>query len=124
MAATTPAPTTRRRPPAARRAPARPPAARAVTIRWDRVGRLALLVLLFGVVCLYVGPAHSWYSAWRDARHKRAEVAHLRAEHASLLARRRELSQPSALEREARTLGMVRRGEVAYVVERLPARRR
>jgi hypothetical protein len=30
-------------------------------IRWDRVGRVALLVVLFGVVALYVAPSISLF---------------------------------------------------------------
>ena len=89
-------------------------------IRWDRLARVALLVVLAGIVLLYVGPAHTWWVTWREARAQRAQVTALKAEHERLTARRAELSDPRALEREARKLGMVKRDERAYVIEDLP----
>ena len=97
--------------------PSPPPAAR---VRWDRVGRIALLLVLVGVLALYVNPLASAWSTWQDARKRRAEVADLARENARLRARRAELRDPQALEREARRLGMVRLGERAFVVEGLP----
>ena len=89
-------------------------------IRWDRVGRVALLGVLAFVVLLYVKPARTYYSTWREAKAKRAEVAALQREHRRLRARRAALHDPRVLEREARRLGMVRLGERAFVVEGLP----
>jgi len=91
-------------------------------VRWDRVGRVALLVVLVFVLYLYVGPARAWYGAWREAGLKRAEVVELQARNADLRQRKRALSGPGAVEREARKLGMVRSGEQAYVVQGLPGR--
>jgi cell division protein FtsB len=93
---------------------------RRTRIRWDRLGRWALIAVLGFVLYLYVGPAASWVSAYREAGRKRAEVAALQAENAKLRERRKELRDPAALEREARRLGMVKAGEKAYVVEDLP----
>ena len=47
-------------------------------------------------------------------------MAALRAENHRLRARRAALTRPSALEREARRLGMVKAGEKEYVVRDLP----
>ena len=41
----------------------------------------------------------------------------LRVENQKLRARKAEMSSPGALEREARRLGMVKKGERAYIVE-------
>jgi cell division protein FtsB len=90
---------------------------RRTTIRWDRLGRWALLAVLAFVVYLYIGPAASWVSAYREAERKRGEVAALKTENRELRERRAELRDPAALEREARELGMVRAGEKSYVVE-------
>ncbi len=101
---------------------ARAPGSRRVDrrgIRWDRVGRVTLLFLLGGVLALYVGPARAWYSAWHEARQWRADVGALTAENARLAQRRRALELPTALEREARRLGMVRSGERAYAISGL-----
>jgi cell division protein FtsB len=93
---------------------------RRTRIRWDRLGRWALIVVLGFVVYLYIGPAANWVSAYREAAKKRAEVAALKAENERLRERRRELKDPAALEREARRLGMVKAGEKSYVIE-MPA---
>jgi cell division protein FtsB len=89
----------------------------ATRIRWDRLGRWALIGVFALVVYLYIGPAVSWISTYREAASKRAELAVLKARNAQLLARRRELRDPKALEREARRLGMVKAGEKAFVVQ-------
>ena len=89
-------------------------------IRWDRVGRLGLLVVLVGVVALYVGPAISYVETWREADSRRAEVRQLQRDNAVLRARRDALRDPRTLEREARRLGMVKPGERAYIVRNLP----
>ena len=109
-----------------RRRPApRPPAqtafgAAAMRVRWDRVGRIALLLLLAGVVALYVQPARSYVSTWRDSNAKHEQVRELQAEHDRLLERSRALREPRTVETEARRLGMVRPGERPYVVSGLP----
>ena len=112
---------------APRRAPAARPKARprvlpggARGIRWDRVSRVALLVVLLGMLFLYVGPARSYWSTVQEAKHRRAEVTRLKHENTKLRARRDALRNPATLEREARRLGMVRPGEKSYVVKHLP----
>src|SRR5438270_9977 len=57
--------------------PAASAAARRLPVRWDRLGRVALLVVLGGIVLLYVGPAHSYWQTWNDARAKRADLPDL-----------------------------------------------
>ena len=89
-------------------------------IRWDRVSRVALLVVLLGMLFLYIGPARSYWSTVQEAKHRRADVARLKHENTKLRARRDALRNPAALEREARRLGMVRPGERSYVVKHLP----
>ena len=90
---------------------------RTTRIRWDAVGRRALLGVFALVLYLYVGPAVKWVQTYREAGRQRAQVAELRTENAHLQAERRTLSAPGALEREARRLGMVKAGERAYIVE-------
>jgi cell division protein FtsB len=89
-------------------------------IRWDRVGRVALLMVLFGVLALYVGPSLSFFHTYREAKTKRAEVRALQAENDRLRARRKALQSPRTLEREARRLGLVKPGERPFVVKGLP----
>jgi cell division protein FtsB len=95
---------------------ARKPAAR---IRWDRVARVALLLVLVGVIGLYVNPLRNYVSTWKESKARAEQVAQLEQENARLKKRRAELRDPRALEREARKLGMVRPGERAYVIEGL-----
>jgi cell division protein FtsB len=89
-------------------------------VRWDRVGRVALLCVLVVIALLYIGPARSYWGALGQAKEKRSEVKRLRAEHQRLQARYESLKKPGTLEREARKLGYVKPGEKAYVVEGLP----
>ncbi len=89
----------------------------AARIRWDRVGRWALIGVFAFVLFLYVGPARTWVSTYAEAKRKRDDVSRVRAEHDRLLVRKRELSQGGAVEREARKLGIVKAGEKLYVVE-------
>jgi cell division protein FtsB len=91
-----------------------------VSIRWDRLSRYGLLVVLVGLMFLYVNPARSWLHTRSEAAARHAEVQRLQREHDVLLARRRALGDPQALEADARRLGMVRPGERAYVVRGLP----
>jgi cell division protein FtsB len=92
-------------------------------IRWDRVGRVALLVVLIGVVGLYVGPAISFVSTYREAKARRGEVRTLQAENDRLRARKKALQSKSTMEREARRLGLVRPGEKPFIVKGLPGDR-
>jgi cell division protein FtsB len=91
-------------------------------IRWDRLGRWALIGVFALVLYLYVGPAISWIKTYREASRQRAAVAELRAENVKLRERRRTLTQKGALENEARKLGMVKAGERAYIVQGTGAR--
>lgn len=89
-------------------------------IRWDRVGRMAILVVLVGMALLYVRPMAGYWSARGEAGTRREEVQQLRTENTELRARREALKHGGALEAEARRLGMVRPGERPFVVEGLP----
>jgi len=93
-----------------------------MVIRWDRLGRWALIAVFAFVLYLYIGPAVSWVSAYKEAKVKRADVSALKAENAELRARARDLRSAASLEREARRLGMVKAGERAYVVEGVTGR--
>ncbi len=93
---------------------------RAARVRWDRLGRVALLLVLAGVIALYVNPLRSWWSTWHESKARQGEVAVLERENDRLRERKKQLSDPRALEREARKLGMVKPGERAYVVKGLP----
>ncbi len=89
-------------------------------IRWDRLGRVALLGLLGVILMLYISPAKHWFEQSRTAASQTQELQELEAEHARLTKRARELRGSAALEREARKLGMVLQGERSYVIENPP----
>ncbi len=91
-------------------------------IRWDRLGRVALLFVAALVVYLYIGPTANWVTTLRESKKRKAEVAALKREHQGLIDRRDALRKPLTLETEARSLGMVRAGEKAYVITGLPKR--
>jgi cell division protein FtsB len=97
---------------------------RRTSIRWDRVGRYALLTVLGVILLLYVSPAKHWIEQSGTAGHQQAEIDDLEQEHDRLQARLHQLQAPGALEREARRLGMVKVGERSFVVEGLGARQR
>lgn len=89
-------------------------------LRWDRIGRVALLLVMAFVMLLYVGPARSWVSTYSQSKSRHAELQRLQLENKRLTARRKALGDPRTLEREARRLGMVRPGERAYNIDGLP----
>lgn len=86
-------------------------------IRWDRLGRYALLAVLFAIVLAYISPITHWMRQTETAKHEQAELQELKQENARLKHRVQDLKRPSALEREARKLGMIKEGERAYVVD-------
>jgi cell division protein FtsB len=91
-------------------------------IRWDRVGRYALLATLVVILLLYVSPAKHWIEQSRTASAHKQELGELSEENRELKQRVRELRDPAALERAARKLGMVKQGERSFVIENLPRR--
>jgi len=87
-------------------------------IRWDRLSRVALLVLLGAILLMYVSPAKHWWESSRTASAQNAELQHLEAENKRLQERSALLQDPDTLELEARKLGMTRSDERAYVIEK------
>ena len=105
---------------AARTARRRPAPTARPGIRWDRLGRCALLGVLALVVYLYIGPLASWVSTYQESKERKAQVAKLEATNAKLRAQRAQLRKPATLEGLARAQGMVRSGEKPYVLSGLP----
>ena len=98
---------------APRRSRAGGPASR---VDWERFGRIALVIVLFAIVVLYVNPFVNFVDAWRDSRSESAQLAELKAENAKLRERAATLSEPDAAERGARRLGMVAPDERAVAI--------
>ena len=96
-------------------AAARPRGNARSSIQWHKVGRLALLFTLFVIVLLYIRPVAHWVQQRSTAAHSEADLRSLQREHDRLESRLRQLSGTGAIEREARKMGMVRRGERPYV---------
>jgi len=89
-------------------------------VRWDRVGRVSLLVVLGVVAGLYVQQALAYLAVRSQANHQRAIVQQLSRSNASLRAQQRSLNATATILREARALGMVGVGEHPYEVTGLP----
>jgi cell division protein FtsB len=88
-------------------------------IRWDRVGRIALVLVLFGVLVSYLNPVVNLFEAWQGSKSSEQQLTQLKQEQTQLRGQLREVSSPATLEREARRLGMVEPGEHAYVIHGL-----
>jgi cell division protein FtsB len=89
-------------------------------IRWDRVARTALLSTLGIVLLLYISPVNHWLTQRHVAAQQQSDLKNLEAQNKQLRSQIKTLHTPAALELEARKLGMVKRGERAYVVENPP----
>jgi cell division protein FtsB len=112
----------RRQPtPAPRRRPRlinRPPRLR---VRWERVGRVGLLVVLAVVVGLYVEHTLSYFATRGQADQQQAIVTRLAHENAQLAREARSLNDASTIVSQARALGMVRPNERPYVIRGAPS---
>jgi cell division protein FtsB len=95
---------------------------RHTTIRWDRLGRAGLGVMIGVILLLYVSPTKHWIEQSRTAGEQKSELRDLTRENQRLKRQVKLLDSPGALEREARDLGMVRAGERGYVIQNLPKR--
>jgi cell division protein FtsB len=90
------------------------------SVRWDRVGRVAMLCVLVALVYLYVSAGVHVLSTWRQAGHDSAAVAAMEREHTQLVHQHEILSRQETLEVEARKLGLIKPGEQPYLVTGLP----
>ena len=102
---------------AARPAPRR---RRRTRVNWDRLGRVVLVLVLFAVLASYLNPVVNFVHAWRASKSSKQELSRLARENAALRTRADEDSSDAVMVREARKLGMVRPGERAYVIHKLP----
>jgi len=89
-------------------------------VRWDRVGRVAMLCVLVALVYLYASAGLHMLSTWRQSRHDSAAVVSMEREHGLLVHQQEALNAPGTLEAEARQLGMMKKGEQPYVISGLP----
>jgi len=89
-------------------------------IRWDRLIRVFLVGVLVAILAMYASPVSRWITQTRTAEADKAELRELERRNADLKSRLASLKKPQALELRARELGMVERGERAFVIENLP----
>jgi cell division protein FtsB len=90
-------------------------------VRWDRIGRVALLLALVVLLYLAISPVRALMSDLHAVAARRAQLDALEREHAALVATERSLHEHSTTDAEARSLGLVRPGEHEYVVSGLPS---
>jgi cell division protein FtsB len=89
-------------------------------VRWDRVGRVGLLVVLLVVAGLYVEHALAYLQTRQAASRQAAIASKLTKQNATLARQAKALNDNATIERDARALGMVKPGERPYVVTGLP----
>jgi cell division protein FtsB len=92
-------------------------AAGGTRIRWDKLGRVVLVLVLFAILAAYVNPVLNFVDAWQDARSERTQLQELQQENAKLRSQAGSLDGPDAAERAARRLGMIATGERSYAIK-------
>lgn len=106
-----------RRRPAARRRPA--PRRGGSRIRWDRVGRIALTLVLAAVLYSYLNPAINLVKTYSATTAAKAEFHEMLRENKRLHHRIQTADDPIVVNRKARAQGMVAEGETPIVVRGL-----
>ncbi|MCW3034679.1 MAG: Septum formation initiator [Solirubrobacterales bacterium] len=92
----------------------------AARVRWDRLGRIAMLFVLVALVFLYLETGVHMFSTWRQSHRTSARVATMQSEHHRLVAQHNRLSSQANLEDQAKALGMQLPDEQTYIVGNLP----
>jgi hypothetical protein len=110
-----------RRPLAARRRPAARrarPAARTgpSRIKWDRVGRIALTLVLAAVLYSYLNPAIDFVKTYTGTTAAKVKLHEELRKNRSLHNRIQHAQDPQVVEGEARAQGMVAEGETGVVL--------
>ena len=101
-------PAARRARPAARRGPSR--------IKWDRVARVALTLVLAAVLYSYLNPSIDFYKTYTETTAAKAKrLEHLK-QNRRLHERIQTADDPLVIQREARAQGMVAEGEAPVVI--------
>jgi hypothetical protein len=116
-----PSATAKRRPPARRKPAARKPGARrsASRIHWDRVGRVALTLVLFAVLYSYLNPVIDFVKTYTTTTAARIQLHEAQHENTRLHWRIQHADDPITLDAEARAQGMVAPEETPIVVRGL-----
>jgi cell division protein FtsB len=85
-------------------------------VRWERLGRIGLLVVLAVVIGLYADHTISYFTARAQSDRQHAIVTRLKRQNAYFEQRQRSLGDLSSILAQARKLGMVRAGEQPYAI--------
>ena len=85
-------------------------------VRWDRAGRVGLLLVLGVVVALYVQHTLSYIAIRAQASRQEGITDTLARQNARLEREQRSLANPATIVSDARALGMVRPDERPYVI--------
>jgi len=109
------APASRRRPAARRAGPRRGPS----RIHWDRVGRVALTVVLAVVLYSYFNPLVDFVKTYTATTAARVKLHEAQRENTRLHWRIQHSDDPAFLDAKARAQGMVAPGEKPIVVRGL-----
>jgi cell division protein FtsB len=103
-------PAARRARPAARTGPSR--------IRWDRVGRVALTLVLAAVLYSYLHPTIAFFDTYTSTTAAKAKRHQLLQENRTLHERIHSSEDRQVVEAEARAQGMVAEGETPVIIRR------
>ncbi len=101
-------PAARNRRPAARRGQSR--------IKWDRVGRIALVLVLFAVAYSYLNPAIDLFKTYQATTAAKAEFHELLRENKRLHHEVKSSKEAAVVEGAARRQGMIAAGETPFVL--------
>ena len=105
---------------AARRPAARPgPRKSPSRIKWDRVGRIALVLVLFAVAYSYLNPAINLFETYKSTTAAKAEFHKLLQENKRLHRSIQSSDAPPVVAAAARKQGMVAAGEKSFVLHGL-----
>ena len=104
-------PAARRPRPGARSTPSR--------IKWDRVGRIALVLVLFAVAYSYLNPAIDLFKTYRSTTAAKAEFHQLLRENKRLHHAIQTSDEPAVVAAAAREQGMTAKGETPFVLHGL-----
>jgi hypothetical protein len=106
---------TPRRRPAARKA--RPGARRSPSrIKWDRLGRVALTLVLAAILYSYLHPSIAFFQTYSGTTAAKSKRHELLQENRALHKRIQSSKDPLVIAREARAQGMVAEGETPTVI--------
>jgi cell division protein FtsB len=80
-----------------------------------------MLGVMVAIVYLYSSAGVRLFSAWGESRRDNAQARALERQNEVLRQQHAALASPGTVQAEARRLGMIRRGEQAYIVSGLPS---